>query len=66
MVLKLKNKKKHDLVHREVTIAWMKRMYCFRENSNFPFSNQKNITLVSVFVLINFTFVARCLYDESL
>jgi hypothetical protein len=23
-------------------------MYCFRENSNFPFSNQKIITLVFV------------------
>jgi hypothetical protein len=32
-------------------------MYCFRENSNFPFSNQKIITLVyvliQVLVLIN-------------
>jgi hypothetical protein len=23
-------------------------MYCFRENSNFPFSNQKIITLVNL------------------
>jgi hypothetical protein len=23
-------------------------MYCFRENSNFPFSNQKIITLVTL------------------
>jgi hypothetical protein len=27
-------------------------MYCFRENSNFPFSNQKIITLISLHILM--------------
>ena len=30
----------------KLSFTVFKKMYCFRENSNFPFSNKKSITLV--------------------
>jgi hypothetical protein len=48
----------------KLSLLCFKQMYCFRESSNFPFSNQKNITLILPLSCIKITLIHRRLYFE--